>query len=504
MKDTENRTRTVTVKKGDDGEGESYTVVVREWSSFCMPVGLPRAASWANKGLNSLASTALHNTATTNITQPAIARQRRTTPATRQQRSGSSAASSATVMPVREKRIPATAKTPSIASSSRPATPASGPTSQRPTTPPSIVKIAKHKERVASPPPRAAAPAGADSDTGSGLRDLSRSSSPPEPAPSLPPGLPPAPPGLAAPPGLPPPTHAPLSAESSPQPTSQGPYQMSTMAQALVEDIKARRESTLLSDGPSPFPDFDRMLQSLTEESGFSFSLDPKLAGDDQDSTLDLPDFDVTASKPFAGNFFDAFPSVRQPPPPGLGYLPQLDANGATRSPAPSVSSSYTGSFDPFAGERSDDSSRQYSPLDDDRKVSRFGFARGRQGSASASATASPMHVPSSLSLGEGLTQSAYFGASEVPSSAGHGSPAQWNFAARHHPHEYLHQSNSALSSPLAQQAQVHSPYMPQQQPVRFPHYDVSEAQLRDLINASRERTLRSNSVGKVCLWKAM
>lgn len=283
---------------------------------------------------------------------------------------------------------------------------------------------------------------------------------------------------------------------------------MSTQALALVEDVKARREATMVTNGPSPFPDFDRMLQSLTEESGFSFSLDPKLAGEDQDNTLELPDFDATASKPFSGNFFDAFPSVRQPPPPGLGYPPHLDTNAPTRSPAPSVSSSYTGSFNPFAGDGSDDSSRQFSPLDDERKVSRFGFARGRQGSASASNTASPMHVPPSLSHGETMSQS-YFGGHDHPPPAAQGSPAQWNFPARQHTHEYLHQSASAMSSPLAQQAQAHASFVPPppqhqpppQQPNRYPQqqqqYEVSEAQLRDFISASRDRTLRSTSTGK-------
>lgn len=284
---------------------------------------------------------------------------------------------------------------------------------------------------------------------------------------------------------------------------------MSTQAQALFEDIKARRELTQVSTGPSPFPDLDRMLQSLQEDSGFSFSLDPKLAGNGSDSELNLPDLDVATDVAFSGSFFDAFPSVRHVPPPGLGYPPQLDIQTSSRSPAPSTSSSYTGSFNPFATDGNDEGSRQYSPLDDDRKVSRFGFARGRQGSSSMSNAASPIHLPSSLSLGEHSSQASYFGQQEMLSSANHSNPAQWNsYTNRHHGHEYLHQPSSAMSSPLAQHAQAYTPYsnqfqqqqqQQQQLAARQQQYDttVSEAQLRELINSSRDRSMRSGSAGQ-------
>lgn len=284
---------------------------------------------------------------------------------------------------------------------------------------------------------------------------------------------------------------------------------MSTQAQALFEDIKARRELTQVSTGPSPFPDLDRMLQSLQEDSGFSFSLDPKLAGNGSDSELNLPDLDVATDVAFSGSFFDAFPSVRHVAPPGLGYPPQLDIQTSSRSPAPSTSSSYTGSFNPFATDGNDEGSRQYSPLDDDRKVSRFGFARGRQGSSSMSNAASPIHLPSSLSLGEHSSQASYFGQQEMLSSANHSNPAQWNsYTNRHHGHEYLHQPSSAMSSPLAQHAQAYTQYsnqfqqqqqQQQQLAARQQQYDttVSEAQLRELINSSRDRSMRSGSAGQ-------
>lgn len=480
--------------------------------SYSPSAGLPRAASWANKGLNSVASTALHNMAAANQAQPAISRQPRRPTSTRPTRIGVNGSGTPATPSIREKRAAASSnKTPSASSLSRPSTPSvSVPQhveSQSPITPSN-----PQKERIPSPPPPPSPVAVESDDAGSGEREASRPSSSPEvsspspaSAPAAPPGLPAVPPGLSAPPGLPAPaSRSSLSTESSPQLAHIGPYQMSTQAQALVADLKARRENTVVSSGPSPFPDFDRMLQSLTEDSGFSFSLDPKLAGEDQGATLDLPDFDLTGSTSFSGTFFDAFPSVRHGAPPGLGYPPRLDMHASTQSPAPSTTSSYTGSFNPFGAESNDDSSRQYSPLDDDRKVSRFGFARGRQGSTSMSNTASPLNLPSTLNGSEHAPQLSYFNQSEIAPSAGPSSPAQWNYQGRHHPHDYLHQSNSALSSPLVQHAQAHTPYatpqqQQQQQPARFQPFDtsVSEAQLRDFINSSRDRSLRSSSAGR-------
>lgn len=265
---------------------------------------------------------------------------------------------------------------------------------------------------------------------------------------------------------------------------------MSTQALALVEDIKARREGTQVLSGPSPFPELDRMMQSLAGDNGFSFTLDPKLAADNEDNNLTLPDFQAEAAKPFTGNFFDTFPSVRQPPPPGLGFPHSRER---VRTP----SSSYSGSFNPFASDLTDESPRQYSPLDEERKVSRFGFARGRQGSAASTSTSSPLHASSSLSHSESFSQSTYFPPSELPSPANHTGPSQWNYAPRH---DYLHQSTSAMSSPLAQHAQAHNTFgQQQQQATRYQQqYDtpISEAQLRDFINSSRDRTMRTGSAG--------
>ena len=520
MKDTETR-RTTTIKKGDEAEGEL------KLKHRVMPVltarrqGLPRAASWANKSNVTLASAALHNNT---ITLSQATRQaRRVAPApSRQGRSGSTTTPSvAAITEVRKRSAAAKA---SSQTSSRPATPASLPA--RPMTP-ATARTSKVKEVVPPPPPppprSPTSSVAVDSDAGSvsasAPRDVVSPKSPPPSAkevPSLPPGLPAVPPGLspvvppglAAPPGLPPPVSRTASEAASPQipvQSSQSSYQMSTQAQALMEDLCARRESSVAAVVQSPFPEIDRMLQSLgndTEFGGFSFNLDPKLAGDVQDDALNLPDFDVDTDVPFNGGFFDVFPNLRPNgqtassplmAPPGIPlasaahrqvYDPLTGRGVVERQ---STGSSYTGSFNPFGGDGADEvPSRKFSPLDEERKVSRFGFARGRQGSASSS-----MHAASPLGNADSLSQLVHHSnVGEFPAHA----PQQWPFPARH-PDFVHYQTNSTMSSPLAQHmqpAQHQFSQQPQQPPQmsRFQSFDsgVSEQQLRDLIMASRER----------------
>lgn len=441
----------------------------------------------------------------------AARQQRRTaTPATRQQRSGSITASSTSgpAATAKDRKASAAAKgSSSLASSSRPATPSPAPAA--------TTKASKQKEPAAPAAPpavRSPSPVPPEPESKPEVEQISRASSPPESEalspepvaaiPAAPPGLPAVPPGLSAPPGLPPPSHTPISTDSSPQipmQISQGPYQMSSQAQALMADLKARREGTQVATGPSPFPELDRMMQSLAGDNSFSFNLDPKLAADSEDVNLNLPDFQAEPSQPFNGTFFDAFPGVRQPPPPGLGF-PHL---GGSRERISTPSSSYSGSFNPFA-DSAEDAPRQFSPLDEERKVSRFGFAR-RQGSSASTSASSPLHASTSLSHSESFSQSAYFPASEMPSPASHAG-SQWNYTQRHH--DYLHQPASAMSSPLAQHAQAHNPYAQQQQQQQSARYQqqydtsVSEAQLRDFINSSRDRTMRTGSAGQSsCLY---
>lgn len=521
MKDTETR-RTTTIKKADEAEGKPRISTQRRPWNQPLRKGLPRAASWANKSTSTLSSTILHNAANQKT--------RRTGPTARQQRSGST--TTPVVSALAEVRKKNAVKASS--SSSRPATPLSLP--NRPVTP-ATSRTTKGKEPAAPPPPPPAArspfsSAAVESDAGSAQQEVASPRPSPQvqkevPAappgiPAVPPGLSPVvPPGLPAPPGLPPPSSRTTSEAASPQISmqpSQSSYQMSTQAQALMEDIRARREN-IDTAVQSPFPDFDRMLQSLgsdTQFGGFSFNLDPKLAGDVQDDSIGLPDFDANASVPFNGGFFDVFPTLRPSgqaaanplmPPPGIPFAQgrniydPLTGKGALERQ--STGSSYTGSFNPFAGDGADETpSRKFSPMDEERKVSRFGFARGRQGSASSS-----LHASSPLSNAESISHLTH-----SHNAAGYSGPTtsqQWPFQVRHQEFASHYQSNSAMSSPLAQHMQAaQPPYNPPHQPPqlnRFQSYDnaVTEQQLREMIMSSRERTnvSRNGPMGRTPLY---
>ncbi|KAF9244240.1 hypothetical protein BU15DRAFT_86156 [Melanogaster broomeanus] len=328
-------------------------------------------------------------------------------------------------------------KTPSVTSSSRPPTPAAVTLPQRPATPP---------ESVAPRPPVSPAPSLADVSP-SPVRPRSTESM--QSSPSVPPGILNAPPGLSGRPGLPPPTRKadPLTPPGI-QP-SQSTYQMSTAAQALLDDLKYRRENAPTNTSVNIFPDLDRTLRMVSGEDsefgGFSFNLDPKLAGEDVNVDLVLPDMETGASVPFSGGFMPALrptqpqPQMQHPRPEDQTTQPQGGLASTRKSPFP----------------------------DEERKVSRFGFARGRRGSTAAS---SPIHAasPSDSHL-------SFFG--ETASSA----QPHWNLPS-HLEHGYT------TSSPLAQHAQQQSQL---QQYVRFQPFDdtiVSEAQLREFIQSSRER----------------
>lgn len=390
-------------------------------------------------------------------------------------------------------------KTPSIASSSRPPTPAVSP---RPPTPPEV-KTLRAKEPAPLPPTSPSPSMAVDSDdVCSGSQDVPPSparprstesidSTPAVPT-SLPPGLP------DAPPGLPPPTRI-LKTDSTSAPGLQalqipmGSYQMSTAAQALLDDVKARREAVLSSTQVSVFPDFDRTLRMLSgSEGGFSFNLDPKLAEVDVNAEGEavLNALEAEARVPFAGGFMDAFPALKPQAHPHTHQVPAMYPHNPARSiyDPLAMRESYLGSFNPF-GEAEGSSTgagagARSSPSypDEERKVSRFGFARGRQGSTAAS---SPVHVASPLSASD--SHHSFFTVSETPAMAS----SHWSHAGHG---EY---TGYASSSPLVQQAQtMQSPpqqhAQPQIQPTRFQPFDssmsVSEAQLRELIQSSRER----------------
>lgn len=282
---------------------------------------------------------------------------------------------------------------------------------------------------------------------------------------------------------------------------------MSTAAQALLADIQARRDAAPSNNMFSPFPDFDRMLQSLSagDQSSFSFNLDPSLATEQAEEPL--PEFEEEANIPFYGTYMEAFPALQhaqpsQPPglsvnssytpPPGLSYPHNpnrsiYDPLAIRASPVATVErqstgGSYSGSFNPFddnnydtQGSSASPARLQLSPVDDEgRKMSRFGFARGKQGSTAAS---SPLHASSPLSNNDGHTQAFYSSADYSQSPAW---PVQNMAYAR---------SGSAAPSPLVLHAQ------PAALPNRYQSFEtgVSEAQLRDFIQSSRER---ANALG--------
>ncbi|KAI9456465.1 hypothetical protein F5148DRAFT_1287974 [Russula earlei] len=382
------------------------------------------------------------------------------------------------------------AKASSVASSSRPSTPANSKTTrQKPSSPSNPI-----------PPRSPTSSITVDSDPGSGSQDAPS----PSPAPSTPailPGLPAVPPGLAAPPGLPPPGGRVLVSGSS--------YQMSSQVQALLNDVKARRESTIPSIGASPFPDFDRTLQNLAEVDGkfggFRFNLDPTLAESEMEDGIS----EYEATSPFHGSFMDAFPALRTSTrSPGLNFphsqRPIYDPHS---SPVPSQASpalSYTGSFNPFAEGEADSASGARRPAlgEDSQKMSRFGFARTVRQNGNHSSTSSPLISSTPLSPSESIGHSQHHLFS--PGSGELVSPLQWS--------SYPHQANalhshpvSTASSPLFPQvqAQIQPVYQHPSSTSRFQPFDqgtgVSEAALREFIQNSREQQ-RANAVRNAAL----
>lgn len=322
---------------------------------------------------------------------------------------------------------------------------------------------------------------------------------------SAPPGLLPrlpVPPGLPAPPGISFQSRPLRSETDSPQTpllASQTAYQMSTAARALVEDVKARRGSSISLSSPSPFPDFDRTLRTLSgDDGGFSFNLDRNLA-DQINDTEELPEFALSSNIPFRGSFVDAFPALRV-------VSPQVHSPSLTQSNGPSHSiydpstplrpgghylekstsrgSSYVGSFNPFSDSMNESivpsapQHSQYSPVDEERKVSRFGFARGRQSSTAAS---SPLQSVSPIVDHHPFHQNT----DNIP------------------PHiiqSWQQGHDPSLTLSHGQAIQVHPlPLQPGQLPSI--NSELSEAQLRNFILSSQERANGfRHTGGKLCI----
>jgi CCR4-NOT transcription complex subunit 4 len=314
------------------------------------------------------------------------------------------------------------------------------------------------------------------------------------------------PPGLSAPPGISSLSRPPRAETASPQTpllALQSSYQMSMAARALLDDVKARRESILpASSGFSPFPDFDRTLQTLIDEGGggFSFNLDPKLA-DEAKSSDPLPDFDLASTVPFHGSYMEAFPALRSgfgfiQPSPGYVHstnLPIYDpatlgtGSGHSFEKQSASGTGYTGLFNPFSepGVESDSTSPSlsrlpYAPGDEERKVSRFGFAQGRKASTVAS------HPLLSNPLSHASQQQSFYHPSDVHHDVGY----QWS--TDYHEH---HVSNSHATSAQVQHTQAQTMFTHAQN--RLPSgRELSEAQLRSFIQSSQARLNNSENLG--------
>jgi len=274
---------------------------------------------------------------------------------------------------------------------------------------------------------------------------------------------------------------------------------MSTAARALLDDVKARREAPLASVGLSPFPDFDRTLQTLsgTDDGGFSFNFDPKFVSEIQASE-NLGEYDPDIAISFDGPYVDDFPALQIPdlintphvgPPPGLQYPANYsihDPFDTQSDPDRQTQRSYAGTFNPFADTFDDDpnsgGARVITEIDEERKFSRFNFARSRQNSSLMSSPASTS-APSFQGSGE---NPAFYGASS-------GLLQQPHWPSFNHQELSYSQPVSHVGSPMLQQSQPQNP--PGQSAPRFQSFDadLSEAQLREFIQSSRERAGTTN-----------
>lgn len=457
---------------------------------------MPRAASWAQKTPSPHSITGMASTTSTSL-----ARVSRRGGAPRQIRSSGTPLTDTRIGQSRSGIERKSAGTPlSQTSASRPSTPLLGMASDS-KTPRKDIPIPKSTN---SPAPSATAESDGSSLTQDRGLPSSRPSSPGSAQSpmtsmlSMASLIPAVPPGLVAPPGIAPLGRPPRVATASPQTpllSSQSSYQMSTAARALLDDVKARREAPLPAIGYSPFPDFDRTLQTLSggDSGGFSFNFDPKLA-QEVEALENLGDFEDGATVPFTSSYVDSFPSLRNPgaagmshlgPPPGLSH----PANHSIYDPLNNkpelpqqAQRSYAGSFNPFADSSEDEintgSSRTTGDAEE-RKFSRFTFARSKQ-------NPSLMSSPPTMS-GPGFhsprENHAFYGAvgGMSPNLQQHWSPVghqEFNYS----------QPVSNVGSPLLQQTQAQTVF-PQSAP-RFQPFeaDLSEAQLREFIQSSRER----------------
>lgn len=184
-------------------------------------------------------------------------------------------------------------------------------------------------------------------------------------------------------------------------------YQPSSNAQAVMDDMRIRRDVAAAQQHKSPFPDFDKTLSSFQDGEDFSFSLEEGLVPAHLKGSNTNGAGTLSAFTPFSltNGVQPSLYSV--PPPPGI----VASTNKGTGTPPPpgltttnTEAPTYTGRFDPFApgaGESLlDEPESSSSPLhtlnqlrhtldteqgrendstDEESQASRFGFAKRQE-----------------------------------------------------------------------------------------------------------------------------
>ncbi|KZS98911.1 hypothetical protein SISNIDRAFT_447740 [Sistotremastrum niveocremeum HHB9708] len=290
----------------------------------------------------------------------------------------------------------------------------------RPATPGSVAKAAARPQSRPQSPIQSTS---VESEHGSSVPGTSTTS------PVIIPAVPKVPPGLPIPQAKP--ESEPTLDKSKQNHIS---YQPSNAAQALLDDVRARRESSFgVSSGSaqSPFPDFDRTLKNLGDGQ-FTFDFEPTAQDSDALSDLNLA---LGAAAPFSplsavsqsANYTGSFSPFGSSPSSQLGDLnapPGLGMRGAGLvHPPPGLrsrrASGYQGSFDPFA-EPSNDASllSPRTPTDGERSTSRFGFARrppASSGTPASTFSSLSYHVGESpLATSETLPASPFYSKADV------------------------------------------------------------------------------------------
>ncbi|CEH17947.1 transcriptional repressor [Ceraceosorus bombacis] len=276
---------------------------------------------------------------------------------------------------------------------------------------------------------------------------------------SRPPGL--APPGLIkvsatasaeAPPGLGPPRVATPATNGE---VASPPYQPSLSAQALLDDMRVRRDA-----GPrvSPFPSFEDTLRSFESGGDFSFNL----SGDVQNSEKSgVRNAGMGASA--AGSFLFGGPHGIAP----FGAVPSgLTTGSVTFNGSADQAGVYNGSFDPFAEDAGktiialkghgddlahDPAAGPFAAIDqmrrtlseeragdnasndddgatdaDTKQASRFGFAKRKESDVGAAGTSSPFLRPRSQLFSSAVPQTQAQPAYAGPPGLGSGGTASF------------------------------------------------------------------------------